>query len=495
MWLRGRWYERPPAGHCDSLSHLDWRGWFDAAAAEVARQRRQEARAYRAAGGVAAPPLGGPQGAPNAPDRALGGGVSVAFLPAGDDLASWAPGTSSLDTVGISRQVPENTGQNLETPSDVISTQPAGVVARLEALAAVTSAQRAEWAAECMERARTSTALVSRAWWRGRAAGWERRMRAAAECGTRMAWVATCAGCAGDRAPVPLRCGLTRECPRCRGAELGRRSERVRALMAEAEALTVRERARHGPTIARPLGPWGWRFVSLPIPPGAGVRQDARDLRPAFAVLMRKLATWARVEGHEDRAPLRIDAVEGTVGVSRDGHVHLHVLLMSPFVPHALLRRMWGEALLARHARREVPHVTPERAAEGVTHAGTARLVTHTRRGAAGRQLAAVPWPVLDVRKADASAVAELAKYAVKGVEMPDEADVLRWADVWCSLARMRLFASSRTLASAPHPEPVSHLACEGCGLVGQWAQTVQRQRGPPEGAQRYECRAVLGMA
>lgn len=515
LWRSGRWYERPEpssswtvagSSDCDTLSHLevkpsevaDWRAWFAAAAANVARERAREVREPSEATTPACDPCEGEGGA-------FAGRQTMVWTEAdgwrladaGADLGAPRP-SSFLDTVGISRQV---LGITRHSPAEV---------ATLESLAAVTAAYRAAMAERHEVRARdalgralaarTSTdrraALSSHRWHRDRAEGWRRRWATAAECGTRSAWVATCAGCDAKREPVTLRCGLPRECPRCRGAELGRRVERIERQLEAGRRLRVRECARRGPTIARPLGAWDWRFVSLTIPPGAGVHADARDVRRAFADLVRRIDAWLRIEGGEKSGCMVLSSVEGTPGESRHGHIHLHALFLSPYIPHALIRRIWGEELAKRHSRRAIPYEVPSDAIEGVTHAPTARLITYTRRGRHGRPLDAVPFPIVDIRAADAGSIRELAKYAVKGIYQPSAEQVSKWADVYCSLASVRLFASSRRLAAEVAPvEPAKSMHCEACGLVGDWTHDVKKQRGPPEGARAYSCRAIIGLA
>jgi hypothetical protein len=119
-----------------------------------------------------------------------------------------------------------------------------------------------------------------------------------------------------------------------------------------------------------------------------------------------------------------------------------------------------------------------------------ATLASQTRRGAHGRDCAAVAWPVVDIRAVDGgasgglgAAVAEVAKYAVKDgwaeYNTPEDLDTL--ADVYCALARVRLYASSRWLAPMVPDAPAwgRDCACDSCGTVGWWLAEV-RPRGPP---------------
>lgn len=487
LWLRGRRHERPPEGWCDGLSALEWRNWL--AAADVASRRHDTPRGTPPSGAV---------------------GAEAPASTSEPDAWVWTPGDgwrppaarsaalpSLLDVIGTSRQ------------TTVIAGEMAGhLLPTLEAYAAKSAAARAVLADAFAVRARHAARRVltdpshegrqaaRRAvqWNRGRERGMRERWRTVAECGTRRAYVATCTGCDTAREPTPLRCGLPRECPKCRGAELATRHERILSQIEAAETLAAEPMRRHGPTIAHPLGPYDWRFVSLTIPPGAGVARDARDVRAAFAKLQRYVREWCAKEGHETIPPVFLSAVEATPGVDRYGHVHLHVLLLSPYIPQALLAHWWGKALEeTRRGVRPMPLVPPDRFESTIHHAPTRRLLTHTMRGRCGRRRMAIYRPIVDIRAANANAISELAKYAVKGFSVEDDS---AWLDCVIALHGVRLYASSRAIASLiAYEPPMERAHCEACGVVGEWEHSTQRQRGPPEGARVYECRAILGLA
>ena len=488
LWMRGRYHERPPAGYCDGLSHLEWRGWLQAALCASGRSD----------GGT---PSGHGAGEPYASTSEHDGWVWTPRDGWRNDSREAAGLPSSLDVIGTSRQttliVGESHGPHLAT---------------FVAIAARTAAARAALADIHRERARAARGRVLRArtdderrrartsarWHTGRAEGLVRRWQTVAECGTRTAYVATCAGCATGREPRALRCGLARECPTCRGAELAKRHEAIMAKVEAGNAYAAEAIARHGPTDAHPLGAFTWKFVSLTIPPGAGVARDAADIRRCLAMVNRWLADWLKKEGHETIRPVIFSAVEATPGHHRHGHVHLHCMMLAPYIPQALLADWWGRALESRpHPRRTVPSIDIEdieRLGDGIKHAGTRRLLTHTMRGRCGRPRLYGWRPIVDIRAANANAISELAKYAVKGLAFEDDA---AYVDCLLALHRVRLFASSRCIVSllVVPPSPMSREHCECCGLVGEWLHGVQRQRGPPEGARVYSCASIVGMA
>lgn len=501
MWLAGRWVPAPDrvcqdgarpswSERSSGVQNLDVAGnrrWLAAAVATVARERAQEARRVGGATSPAPYPSDGLDGAFTGEQTAVWNEAEGWRI---DGAEPVEPGTSRLDTVGIGQQV------------TVMTRFSEGVAGWLAGRGELTAAFRAARAAECAARARaigpadTSAdalrkALVSRRWWRGRAEGWRRRTRAVLECGTVRAWHASCGSCGTDREPMMLRCGLARECPRCCGRELGERQERVTRLMKAAEGQHARRMARRGPTVAHPLGRWGWRLVTLTVPPGAGVARDGSDVGKAYARLVRRIGDWLAKEGGEDASLAQLRAIEATVGRERSGHIHVHALWLAPYVPQHLIARIWGDEIGKLNRARSMPTADPGEIAKRVTHGPTLRLITHTRRGRAGRALDAVPYPVVDVRLADAGSIRELVKYAVKGIQADETADAMRWADVYCAVARLRLFASSRALAhDAPKVRRIEHLCCEACGVVGDWAHTT-RTRGPPEDARAFKCAAV----
>ena len=208
------------------------------------------------------------------------------------------------------------------------------------------------------------------------------------------------------------------------------------------------------------------------------------------------MADWLKREGNEDKRPALLSSVEGTPGEARNGHIHIHAMLLSPYVPQPLLSYWWGRALEKESGTRarQIPRVDPqsEKIQAAFTHAPTKRLIEYHRRGSK-RPMASIPFPVVHVASAAGDAKREVAKYAVKGLEVDDSS---AWVDTWLSLVGTRLYASSRCIAGMLDVQkPMERTHCESCGLVGAWLHRTTKTRGAPQGAGLYECSAIIGMA
>lgn len=383
-------------------------------------------------------------------------------------LPAEPPALTSVHTVGTSRQV-------LATIKDSNVSR----IAYVERFAELSTAWRELQASKHDARAKNAKSRVSRTWHKQRARGLRTRWIAVAQCETRIALKTRCGGC-GAHESTPLRCGLPRECPTCRGRELGTRKERIRGLIARAEALRPRERSRKRPTKSRPLGRWSWKFLTLTMPPGAGVVRDGKQVRKAFGVFTRKIAAFLKIDGKETGKAALLSSVEVTVSISKTGHVHLHVLALLPFVHHALLRRWWGDAVASG---REMPSKPAGEVLALLEGDRLAELAVMSRRGRHGRMLDAVRWPVIDVRSSDGeSSVNELAKYVMKGNDLENSLDSGSAVDCLAALHGVRLFASSRWCA-VPKESAIAFRECSCCGMLGEFTCTVSPSRGPPEGS------------
>lgn len=394
----------------------------------------------------------------------------------------------SLDTSGIGQQVLASTRLS-----------PAAIGRAVE-LAERTAAHR-DWLASHHTQVAAGLKLTDpgRTWHLARAKGWKERWGRVVQCGASFAVKPECKPCGkrdedGER---PITCD-TRECSQCRSEHLRQLRARLHKLCELAEEARAFECAatHNGP--GAPLGQWRWRFVTLTIPPGRGVGADAAQVRDAWACVWRKYVEHCRREGKERRSPFAWSSVEATTGETREGHVHLHALVLGPYMAEALIRRWWGEALAAGRA---MPYRDAGEVADfceaGAFGNIVAPLATMTRRGRNGRWVGQVAWPVVNVQAVSTigEAVTEVAKYAVKDgwAEYDSEAQLDRLADLYCALARVRLYSCSRWIAEhVPAAPAFRHdLECKACGAVGEWDPAI-RPRGPPGYVPRgYRCAAV----
>jgi hypothetical protein len=331
-------------------------------------------------------------------------------------------------------------------------------------------------------------------WHEQRARGQRRRFRNIATCGERYQVARACGEC-GTVSAQPVGCGVLLACPRCRGQAARRRRHKTRRAI---EAVTRSHRWLMRPRGAG--GRWGWRFITLTIPHEQGIARDLREaVRELWPRFVRQLAAHLerdRGERSEHRVTF-IRALETTAEGEYGGHAHLHVLVFSPFLDHVMLRLWWGRAL--ERTGRAVPRAGVADVLAGRVNVGALPMTERraeqlrpwlvTRRGAAGRPLDSIPWPVCDVRAAGEEPENELVKYLVKDVTASGErASAATLADLYCALDGLRTFGGSRGLWTlADVLDLLIHGAppciCGDCDRETEYTYTIESLdavRGPP---------------
>lgn len=363
---------------------------------------------------------------------------------------------------------------------------------RLAQLARLTAAHRARRAAQLMKRERAAPGGAGR-YYRDRARAQLRRWDQVALCeadAVARVWAVCKSAKAACTPEVVGRCGcgVERACRVCR-------VELVREKRAQAERAIEAAAELYAPELARAVNPWAWRMVTLTVPPGLGIDRDVADMARMLADLRRWVNAWILNEGGEREwrtalcrntegelvrrtmSPPWLAHLEITKGEERRGHTHAHLAICSPYIPAEVLRYFWGKALERRGRRGLVPHLTIGEVLWKVYERGgeswrveqvSAALVT--RRGAHGRQLATVPWPITDVRRAYGSSEAgglarELCKYVVKdvsdgGESMPVDLE----ADIYCALDGRRTLLSQRGFWGLGASASIHSRHCEECG-------------------------------
>jgi hypothetical protein len=144
-----------------------------------------------------------------------------------------------------------------------------------------------------------------------------------------------------------------------------------------------------------------------------------------------------------------VRVIEVTPGDDGLGHAHLHVYMLSPYVPHEYARHLWGKALAAfgYHVPTRAVDVVLNEARSPFARAQLERLLV-TRRGPKGRPLTEVAWPVVDFRKARGNIEQELVKYLVKDAELEHDrinlVDPVLMARIYQGLEGVRTLATSR---------------------------------------------------
>lgn len=218
-------------------------------------------------------------------------------------------------------------------------------------------------------------AKTSHRWHEGRAKGQRERFVRVRTCGERVI-VASCKACGEDQWPVPEGCGVRRVCDRC---DVEHAIER-RARFGRARGHLMIDAHRYGLTRSSfPGGRYSEKMLTLTVPHGtlatsdglvrhglpekqraakerrvgqAGVHDgpswtdvDAR-IRAAFLawpLFLRSLNEFLSDTAQEHAAYHR--AFEWTPAVDGIGHPHFHVYIWSQFIPIALVREWWADAL------------------------------------------------------------------------------------------------------------------------------------------------------
>jgi len=280
-------------------------------------------------------------------------------------------------------------------------------------------------------------------WHFARARGQLTRFERIAECGERE-YVIRCNDCGAEGRRFEARCSQRRLCTRCRGAYI----HQYRGDIAEARQRALRSTLH----LFRPLapgGPWDERFLTLTVPHSGDVKHDVTTIRAAWPVLLKKLWAFFRtVLGLDERVirELRyLRVLEITPGRKNDGHAHFHVYLISPYIPHELVRQIWGTEL-ARHGHR-VPVRPLADVLDGIESEFRKKQLERVLRFH-GAALAEVYWPDVDLERCYGSVENELVKYLVKDAEFQRGEltliDPILGARIYEALEGVRTIASSR---------------------------------------------------
>ncbi len=302
-------------------------------------------------------------------------------------------------------------------------------------------------------------------WHETRARGLRRRFERVRACGLEERRIRTCCE-HGHETSIGGSCADWRTCDGCRG----RRRDKYR----------VRFEASRQVVLGKSL-PFRERFLTLTVPADGDTAERRGNLVRAWQHLRRKL------RGFMGRAPwYYAGAYEATTGADALGHVHAHVWLYSPYLPHELVRLWYGSQLecptrpleqVYEAVRQKWPD-DPGRARQYI-----ARLERHRPRG-----MLDWPWPVIDIRAWKAKDARELFKYTLKDAEYigdeantraymaPDSMAVLYVA----SLKKRQVFATLGFWALGEDELEPYH--CPQCGSVDTYIYVVGREEPGDDG-------------
>lgn len=357
-----------------------------------------------------------------------------------------------------------------------------------EEVEAWTRRHREDREREHARRAWSAAKLSTATWHANRAKGQRQRFFRLANCGEQWTVEGSCSAC-GTVTTRKVTCGLVNLCPRCRGREARRLRQRVREMMRELPA-------EYEEAVSN--GGWGWRFLTLTVPHGRGIKADVRDLRtrlwPAF---VRQLRAHIRIDLGFALRPLFARTLEINAADSADdGHAHYHIALLMPYVSRNLLGLWWGKEVAK--SGRNAPAADVAAILDG-SHPGAReehpfyreRVAGYfvTRRGACGRPLAdsceawqpatgKVPFPVVDFRRVEGDVSRELVKYLVKDVSREGKRISPRvFAKVYEAVDGARRMSQSKPLRR-PERQPCPCPECKAPGEAMEWATVNHRPEG-----------------
>lgn len=335
---------------------------------------------------------------------------------------------------------------------------------------------RVQRASHHMARARDAAQTgrpTTAAWHQGRARGQLRRFDQVQDCGGDEVLV-RCDNCGHEVRRLEARCGHFRVCVTCRGARADK--ERFRFREARERAL---QRAQHLLRHGIRGGRWSEKFVTFTVP-HTEIEQDIKLLPKAWRkfrkLLFEHLRTDRKVCARDMACVAFLRVLEVTAGRRNDGHAHLHVYLLVPYLPREWLKHTWGEVLVS--LGRTVPTAPLEEVlAASDDHVAQLRAWLVTRRGAKGRAVDLVYRPVVHVEECYGDIENELVKYLVKDLERADDGseklmDPALFARVYAGLEGVRTF----------HPSARFWIKRKGscaCGKCGSKRTTRERVSKP----------------
>jgi hypothetical protein len=178
------------------------------------------------------------------------------------------------------------------------------------------------------------------AWYTARERGQRERPARVAACGAETLQI-TCVGC-GTVHERRSGCRIGLLCVPCRGASAASK----RAVFRRARAAAVSEATRRGLLNPSHRSRWSEKFLTLTAPhfPHHSIAERIEIVMRAWARFLRLLNAYWKARGVRSAEWFRV--FEWTPGVSDHlGHPHLHVWILSPYLPRDDIELWWRQAL------------------------------------------------------------------------------------------------------------------------------------------------------
>jgi hypothetical protein len=305
-------------------------------------------------------------------------------------------------------------------------------------------------------------------WFEARAKGQLERFDQVRNCGGKDV-VLSCGDCGHVSRRTTAWCRHWRLCIGCRS----RRGLDYRKRFRHSREIALRELSKLAGRVA-PGCKLSEKMLTLTLPHSGDLRRDVRTLPRAWRWFWR----WLREHLELDRGIEKLivsrlvymRVIEVTAGQKRDGHAHMHVYLIAPYVHHEMIGLLWARAISRcgyvldrRCAPTPLAEVLGQEMAEWRRKQLSQFLVE--RRG--GAPLDSVPNPVVDIQECYGGIENELIKYLIKDAER-DEDGALVFDDeflacVYEGTEGVRMVQTSRGFWVECGK---ATCACEECGSV-----------------------------
>ena len=177
-------------------------------------------------------------------------------------------------------------------------------------------------------------------WYAARARGQRERFDRIRDCGKGKTLTILCTAC-GVASERLMTCGHSIACPSCRA----RKIHKLRGRVTKARAAVLEHAARTGLLrFKRRGGRHSEKLVTLTLPHRAehDVSRRIDFVFRAWPYFLKAMNAWLRE--HEEQATW-LRSAEWTLGADSQGHPHIHVWFLGPFLPREELVAWWREAL------------------------------------------------------------------------------------------------------------------------------------------------------
>ena len=396
-----------------------------------------------------------------------GGGPCVDADDSAGAVQGDAPIFSSYSENKCPKRRPYTPGQRRLWLRDVErGTRPFRTRRALEALA---KAQAAEW-----ERNYSKSR-----WYRVRAKGQHNRFEVVSECGHKEV-VLRCEDCGHEGRRVTAFCGKWRLCLPCRA----RRGQQYRKRFRHGRAAAL-ARLRFRLEIGGQGGRWGEKFLTLTLPHSGDVVRDLKTLPKAWRWFWKRLREHFVLDRGMSAAAVAdlvyVRVIEVTAGQLNDGHAHLHVYLITPYLHHEVLGLIWARAIAIRGYQaptRPLAEVLGRDMEEW--RRAQLREFLVTRRGPGAQPLDPVPHPIDHIETCYGDIEYELVKYLVKDAVQGQDGETELVAPEFYTRAYEGMEGLKTVQTSRRFWETAESKSC-GCEKCGSAAVTRRIEPAKPQ--------------